>query len=139
VQTGLHPAPPRTAPLPRTSDAMPSASSWRIPLLLVRPFTDFRQLLRPRLTSRSGSAPSPFQTQGETSPGKSALLHCTTAGSTPPNLGHESFAAIGPLALFGTAFYPVLVHPCAASLHASFPHSVALMQLRFASLTVTSL
>ena len=38
-QTGLHPAPCRTAPLPRTSDAMPSASSWRIPLLLVRPFT----------------------------------------------------------------------------------------------------
>jgi len=37
-QTELHAAPRRTAPLPRTSDAMPSASSWRIPLLLVRPF-----------------------------------------------------------------------------------------------------
>src|SRR5512140_1699134 len=81
---------------------------------------------------------SPFQAQGEISPGKNALLHCTTAGSTPPNLGHKSFAAIGPLALFGTAFYPVLVHRPAVSIHASSPHSVALMQLRFSSLTVTS-
>ena len=62
ARTGLHPAPCRTAPLPRTSDAMPSASSWRIPLLLVRPFASPRdELLRPRLTSRSGSTPSPFQ------------------------------------------------------------------------------
>jgi hypothetical protein len=30
------------------------------------------QLLRPLLTSRSGSAPSPFQAQGEISPGKNA-------------------------------------------------------------------
>jgi hypothetical protein len=36
------------------------------------------------------------------------------------------------------AFYPVLVHRPAASLHASSPHSVALMQLRFASLAVIS-
>src|SRR5205085_636450 len=35
--------------------------------------------------------------------------------------------------------YPVLVHRLAASLHASFPHSVALMQLRFASFVVTNL
>jgi len=78
----------------------------------------------------------PFQAQGEISPGKNALLHCTTAGSTPLPLDHESFAVIGPLALVSTAFYPVLVHRPAASLHASFPHSVALMQLRFASLVV---
>jgi hypothetical protein len=38
----------------------------------------------------------------------------------------------------GTAFYPILVHRPAISLHASSPHSVALMQLRFASLAVTS-
>ena len=37
------------------------------------------------------------------------------------------------------AFYPVLVHRLAASLHASFPHSVALMQLRFASFVVINL
>jgi hypothetical protein len=57
----------------------------------------------------------------------------------PPNLGHKSFAAIGPLALLGTAFYPVLVHRHAVSLHASSPHSVALMQLYFTSLAVTGL
>ena len=39
-----------------------------------------------RLTCRSGSTRSPFQAQGEISPGKNALLHCTTAGSTPPRL-----------------------------------------------------
>ena len=44
-----------------------------------------------------------------------------------------------PLALVGIASYPVLVHRPAASIHASSPHSVALMQLRFTSLTVTSL
>ena len=55
--------------------------------------------------------------------GKKALRHCTTAGSTPPHLDHESFAVFCPLALPGSAFYPVLVHRLAASLHASSPHS----------------
>ena len=94
------------------------------------------RLLRPRLTSRSGSTPSPFQAQGEISPDKNALLHCTTAGSTPLPFDHESFAVSGPLALVGYAFYPVLVHRPAASFHASSPHSVTLMQLRFTSLAV---
>ncbi len=40
-------------------------------------------LLRPQLTSRSASA-SPFQTQGEISPSKDAVLHRTTAGFTSP-------------------------------------------------------
>ncbi|MEX3526247.1 MAG: hypothetical protein VB143_01740, partial [Burkholderia sp.] len=40
------------------------------------------------------------------------------------------------LALLGTAFYPVLVHRLAVSLHASSPHSVTLMQWRFASFPV---
>ena len=44
-----------------------------------------------------------------------------------------------PLALLGSAFYPVLVHRLAASLHASSPHSVTLMQLRFASFAVINL
>jgi len=96
-------------------------------------------LLRPLLTSRSDSTSSPFQAWGEISPGKNALLHCTTAGSTPLRLDHESFAVLCPLALLGRAFYPVLVHRLAASLHASFPHSVALMQLRFASFVVINL
>ena len=91
------------------------------------------------LTSRSGSTPSPFRAQGEISPGKNALLHCTTAGSTPPCLDHESFAVSCPLALLSSAFYPVLVHRLAASLHASSPHSVAIMQLRFTSFAVINL
>src|SRR5207249_11907398 len=69
-------------------------------------------------------------------PSKDALLHCTAAGSTPLPLDHESFAVSCPLTLVSTAFYPVLVHRPAASLHASSPHSVTLMQLRFASLVV---
>ena len=44
-----------------------------------------------------------------------------------------------PLALLGSAFYPVLVHRLAASLHASSPPSVALRQLRFASFAVINL
>jgi hypothetical protein len=121
---------------------MLATSAWPRTLPLVRPFTSgtasqpSHRLLRPRLTSRSGSTPLPFQAQGEISPGKNALLHCTAAGSTPLPLDHESFAVSGPLALVSTAFYPVLVHQPAASLHASSPHSVALMQLRFASLVV---
>ena len=55
------------------------------------------------------------------------------------SLDHKSFAEHCPLALLGTAFYPVLVHRLAVSLLASFPHSVTLVQLRFASLTVVSL
>ncbi|WP_223442410.1 hypothetical protein, partial [Pseudomonas sp. BF-R-19] len=43
------------------------------------------------------------------------------------------------LALIGFALYPVLVHRLAVSLHASSPHSVALMQLRFASFAVVRL
>jgi hypothetical protein len=82
---------------------------------------------------------SPFQAQGEISPGKNALLHCTTAGFTPLRLDHESFAESCPLALLGNAFYPVLVHRLAVSLYASSPHSVALMQLRFASFAVINL
>jgi len=82
---------------------------------------------------------SPFQAQGEISPGKNALLRCTTAAFTPPRLDHESFAEFRPLALLGNAFYAVLVHRLAALLYASFPHSVTLMQLRFASFAVINL
>jgi len=39
----------------------------------------------------------------------------------------------------GNAFYPILVHRLAVSLHASSPHSVTLMQLRFTSLAVINL
>src|SRR5699024_3409145 len=72
------------------------------------------------------------------SPGKNALLRCTTAGSTPPRLDHNSFAVYGPLAVLGNALYPILVHRLAVSMHASSPRSVTLPQLRFTSLTVIS-
>ena len=57
---------------------------------------------------------------------------------TPLRLDHESFAESCPLALPGSAFYPVLVHRLAVSLHASSPRSVALPQLRFTSFAVAS-
>jgi len=64
-----------------------------------------------KLTSRSGSTPSPYQDQGEISPGKNAILHCTAAGFTPLRLGHERFTVL---------------------------RSVALMQLRFTSFAMTN-
>ena len=41
-----------------------------------------------------------------------------------------------PLALLGSALYPILVHRLAASLNASSPRSVTLTQLRFTSFAV---
>jgi hypothetical protein len=58
---------------------------------------------------------------------------------TPIRLDHESFVVSCPFALLLSALYPVLAHRLAVSLHASFPHSVTLMQLRFASLAVINL
>ncbi len=114
-------------------------------LTLVRPFAlafwthrPRLLLLRPLLTSRSSLRRRPFRHKASSPRVRVALLRCTTAASTPPRLDHESFAVNGPLALLGNAFYAVLVHRLAAALHASFPHSVALMQLRFTSLAVVS-
>lgn len=84
-------------------------------------------------------APSPFQAQGEISPGKNAILPRTTAGFTLPPFDHKSFAICCPLALVGIALYPILVHRLTVSIHASSPHSVTLMQLRFTSFAVVSL
>ena len=83
---------------------------------------------------------SPFQAQGEISPGKNALLLCTTAGFTPLRLDHESFAISCPLALLGSAFYPILVHRL-ADYDPRFlptlghPHAVALHFIRRDQLT----
>src|SRR2546422_3401616 len=68
------------------------------------------RLLRPLLTSRSGLHRRPFRRKARSPQVRVALLHCTTAGSTPLRLDHESFAVSCPLALLGSAFYPVLVH-----------------------------
>ncbi len=108
--------------------------------------TPSRSALRPIPATNTASADfslhlpaSLFQAQGEISPGKNALLRCTTARFTPLLLDHESFAESCPLAMLGNAFYPVLIHRLAVSLHASSPHSVTLMQLRFTSFVVINL
>ena len=55
-----------------------------------------------RALSPEASRPaSPFQAQGEISPGQDIGLRCTTAGFTPPRIGYESFAVPGPLAPLG--------------------------------------
>src|ERR1700694_2395417 len=84
------------------------------------------------------ASPSPFQAQSEISPGKNAILHRTIAPFTPPRLDHKSFAVLGPLALLGSASDEICVPRLTVSLHASFPRSVALTQLRFTSLAVVS-
>src|SRR5207249_9527168 len=62
---------------------------------------------------------------------------CTTAGSTPPPFGHESFAVICPLALVGVACYPVSVRRPAGSFPASFSAGLATVALRFPWVLVT--
>ena len=68
------------------------------------------QLLRPLLTSRSGTSRRPFRHKARSPQVRVAHLHRTTAASTPPRLGHKSFVGHCPLALLGSAFYAVLVH-----------------------------
>ena len=52
----------------------------------------------------------PFRHKVRSPSGKSALVGCTTPGSTPPRFDHQSFVVYGPLALLGSASYPILVH-----------------------------
>jgi hypothetical protein len=56
-------------------------------------------LLRPLLTSRSTSSVSPFQAQGEISPGKNARLHHTTARFTPPDPWSQKLHGLLPACL----------------------------------------
>jgi hypothetical protein len=98
----------------------------------------FIELLRPLLTSHSGSRRRPFGHEV-----RSPQVRTQSFTAQPPdlrrlNLDHKSFAVLCLLALFGFAFYPVLVHWLADSLHASSPHSVSLMQLRFVSFAVVN-
>ena len=110
-----------------------------LPLLLLQPFAPCRRLLWPLLTSRSVLPRRPFSHEA-----RSPQVRTRSFSTQPPDLrrlslDHKSFAQRCPLALLGTASYRVLVHRLAVSLHASFPHSVTLMQLRFASFAVTNL
>src|SRR5450759_1678658 len=118
-------------PSPRNTSIAPS------PLFGPSPLT---RLLRPLLTSRSVGLATSVTLSGvrRDLPGKSIGLRCTTAGSTLPCFGHESFAASCPLALLGSAFYPVPVRRPAASLPASFTPASRNDALRFASLAMTS-
>jgi hypothetical protein len=54
------------------------------------------------------------------------------------NLGREGFAVISPLALIGSAFYPVSVRRLAASLAASFSGPLTLAALRFTWVATTN-
>ena len=58
-------------------------------------------------------------------------LHCL-------NLGRESFAVFCPLALFGSASYPVRVPRLADSLPASFSGPLTVAALRFTWVATTS-
>jgi hypothetical protein len=74
---------------------------------------------------------SPFQAQGEISPGKNALLHHTTARFTSSTFDHKSFAVSRPLTLIDTALYLIFVHRLviyAPRFLSTFghPHAVAL-------------
>ena len=103
-----------------------------------------RSALRQKKTTTASAdfslrlAPLPFQARSEISPGKNAILPRTTAEFTLPPFDHKSFAICSSLALVSIALYPVLVHRLTVSIHASSPHSVALMQLRFTSFAVVS-
>ena len=85
----------------------------------------------------------PFRREAGRPQVRAALLHHTTAASTPLRLDHNSFAVSSPLALLGSAFYAVRVprlmiyDPCRAACGTS-PQSITLLQLRFTSLTVVS-
>ena len=81
---GLHPH-LHLGELRRSEHLRPSSPENRgHALRFLRPFAPDWQLLRPLLTSRSAEQASPFQAQGEISPGKSALLHRTVAAFTSP-------------------------------------------------------
>ena len=51
----------------------------------------------------------PFRREAGRPQVRAALLHHTTAASTPLRFDHKSFAVMGPLALLGSAFYTVRV------------------------------
>ena len=69
---------------------------------------------------------------------RQAIFYRTIVASTWSQLDHNGFAIISLLALLHPASYALRVPRLPDSLHTSFPHSVALMQLCFTSLTVVS-
>ena len=91
------------------------------------------------MTSRSGFTRRPFRHKAQFPQVRTRSFTAQPLDLRHLSLDHESFAVRCPLALLGTASYPVLVHRLAVSLHASFPHSFTLTQLRFASFAMINL
>src|SRR5699024_11101058 len=93
-------------------------------------------LLWPLLTSRSGSLRRPFRRKA-----RSPRIRTRSVTAQPPDLRRLALTTRASRLLArspcsASPRYPVLVHRLAASLHASFPRSVTLTQLRFTSLAM---
>src|SRR5699024_10486123 len=93
-------------------------------------------LLWPLLTSRSGSLRRPFRRKA-----RSPRIRTRSVTAQPPDLRRLALTTRASRLLArspcsASPLYPVLVHRLAASLHASFPRSVTLTQLRFTSLAM---
>ena len=136
--SGLHPYPPAGAP-----------SAWSSGTLPFRDATSFRSPLRSALHRRgwvqAPSAPLPATTASADfslrpvfctvrrpfrRKARSPRVRTEAFTAPPPDLhrlslGRESFAVICPLALLGSASYPVSVRRRAVSLHASFSATLA--------------
>ena len=138
--SGLHPCHPVGAPVTRTSEAVylrdtPCFSSpFCSALLCLKADTmAYADFLLPRIWRGH-----PFRCKA-----RSPQVRHPPFTARPPDLrrlilDHESFAVVCPFALIGAASNPVSVRRPAVSLHASFPRSVALPQLRFASIAMAS-
>ena len=126
--------------LPSAGRDVPAVSEThaRFALLAVRPFTPSKALLAPRFV-RIGNARRPFRRRARSPQVRTLSFSARAPGLRRLSLGHRSFAVHCPLAPLADASYPVSVRRPAVSLPASFPRSVALSQLRFASFRMTSL
>ena len=113
--------------------------SGKLTLPLLWPFVGSPQLLWPLLTSRSGLRRRPFRHKTRSPQVRTQSFPAQQPDLRRLILDHKSFAVHCPLALIGAAFYPILVHRLAVSIHASSPRSVTLPQLRFTSFAVVSL
>ena len=148
--SGLHPYIPAGAPTagsagawrlrdsrascPPARSALRSVEPSRLPVGGAPSRRASRPRLRPLLTPRSAACRPrrPFRREARSPQVRIRGFPRTTAGSTSPPLGRESFAVCCPLALVGAASYPVPVRRLAASLPASFGAPLAVGALRFA-------
>ncbi len=153
---GFTPTSRAGAPVARTSDALRLRDSrvvslsspfgpsrrMKLPRFGSGPARLLRSLLRPRLTSRSALTLAfprrPFRREARSPQVRTLSFTARSPGLRRLSLGHRSFADPCPLAPLVGASYPVSVRRPAVSLPASFPRSVALAQLRFASIGMTS-